>query len=61
MPTTLIAGLLVGLLGSFIDDLAGSGGLTAAVQVVLWVAAALLIASAVVEMVRAPRHRPVAH
>lgn len=61
MPTTLIAGLLVGLLGSYVDDLAGAGAVATAVQVVLWIASALLIASAVAAMSRAPRRRTMAH
>lgn len=47
MPLHLITGIVVGLLGSYFDDLVGasSAGVTA-VQVVLWIAAAVLIVQA---------------
>jgi hypothetical protein len=47
-PTTaLLAGLVVGVLGSFSDDLLGGSGVVEALQVVLWVASAALLVVAV--------------
>lgn len=53
-PTTaLLAGLVVGLLGSFSDDLLGASGVVEALQVVLWVASAALIVVAVAALASA--------
>jgi len=39
----LVAGLAIGLLGSFADDLLGTGTVVAVLQVVLWIACAALL------------------
>ena len=45
---TMILGLAVGLLGSFSDDLLGSSAAVGVLQVVLWIAAGVLLIGAVV-------------
>jgi hypothetical protein len=54
-PTTLLLGLVVGLLGSLADNALGGGGAVTALQVVLWVAGAILVALALVRA--APRRQ----
>jgi len=44
--TALVLGLAVGLLGSFTDDLFGTGSGVAVAQIALWVASGLLLARA---------------
>ncbi len=46
--TTLILGLVIGLLGSFSDDLLGSSAGVAVLQIALWIAAGVLLLAAVV-------------
>jgi hypothetical protein len=60
--TALLAGLVVGLLGSFSDDLLGTSGVVEVVQVVLWIASAALVVTALIGMLGAgARHgRPTA-
>ena len=56
--TALLLGLAVGVLGSFTDDLFGGGTAIAVVQVVLWIAAALLLARALQALMAAERRTP---
>ena len=44
--TTLILGLVIGLLGSFSDDLLGSSAAVGVLQVVLWIASGVLVVGA---------------
>ena len=54
---TLLAGIVIGLLGSVADDVLGSSGFVSVLQVILWVVAAVLIAGALLGMLR-PAPRP---
>ena len=52
----LLSGLLVGLLGSFSDDLFGATGFVGVLQVILWAVAAVLLLGAVLGMLRQDPH-----
>jgi hypothetical protein len=47
----LALGLVVGLLGSYLDDLLGSGGLVTVLQVLVWVFAGLTIITSLAGLV----------
>ena len=57
--SALLLGLVVGLLGSFSDDVLGAGTAASVVQIALWVVSAALILSGAFGLVRAgePAHR----
>jgi predicted lipid-binding transport protein (Tim44 family) len=58
-PTTLLlAGLLVGLIGSFTNDLLGGAAAVQVLQVALWVASAALIAAGALGSLRAQERAP---
>jgi len=57
-PTTLLlAGLLVGLIGSFTDDLLGGAAAVEVLQIALWVASAALVAAGALGALRSPHER----
>lgn len=63
IPTALVLGLVVGLLGSFFDDLVGGGTLATIGQVALWLASAALVLPAIAGLVShsPPGGRPLPH